>query len=961
MLAVVAAGGERGLSRDKLLGYFWPDSDPERGRAALAQALYALRRDLGRDDLFTGTTELRLNPAVLPSDVADFCAARAEGRDADVVAAYAGPLLDGFYLPDAPEFERWADAERSRRAHEYAEALERLAQRADAAGDAVAAVGWWRRLATADPLNARVAVGLMQALAAAGDRGGALQHARVYEALLRAELELDPAPEVVALAEQLRREPAPSSYVPPAPPAAPAPAPDPASDPVSPVAMAEPAIRVVETTVALPEPAPASAPAADPDLPRWMRPRFLLWTSATLALLSVLAVLLVPAPAESGAAYGPGTPAVVAVGRFTGTGLDSTIDVRLLPEMLATSLARTPELQVVSAARMYGMLDHFEAGAVSGDTAGALAAAARQAGARELIEGIVYRRRDGLVRLELQRVDLATGRVRRGVAVEGHDMFELVDRGTGALLSELGLPAAGGRIADVTTGSLVAHKLYGEGVRAYYSGDRASAHRLFEAALGEDSTFAMAAYHLALASLPSREAYADAMQRALRLSAGATERERLLIRAQWATEMDDPARVALAESLATRYPAEIEGHLLLGNALMWSGRFPEAVRHLETAASMDTFPHPAEPALGRCLACEANGALTFAWRLADSLAAAERVARRWTERQPGSAWAWRTLEFVLMAGDRHEEALAAHRTGAPLEPDGDHTHGLVVLWLRSGDFERADAAIAAWRGSADREVRQRGRWWGLISLRMQGRLREALELAREYRREGSPVAPDNRGAAPYEALSEAQILFEQGRLEPSIALFDSIARLRVPGEAPSRLARHQVWSRTLGATPRLARRDTAGFGPLADTLAILGQRSAFGRDNRLHHHVRGLLHLTRGQNATAVADFRRAIFSPTLGYNRTNLELARALLSLGRPAEAVATLQAALRGDLEGAGTYVTRTELQAELGRAWEAAGGADSAAVHYRRAGAAWRRGDPPFAARGRMLEERAARLAR
>ena len=48
------------------------------------------------------------------------------------------------------------------------------------------------------------ALGLMRALASAGDRAAALQHYRVYEMLLRQELELEPDAEVKRLADQLR-------------------------------------------------------------------------------------------------------------------------------------------------------------------------------------------------------------------------------------------------------------------------------------------------------------------------------------------------------------------------------------------------------------------------------------------------------------------------------------------------------------------------------------------------------------------------------------------------------------------------------------------------------------------------------------------------------------------------------------------------------------------------------------
>jgi DNA-binding SARP family transcriptional activator len=54
LLALLAATGERPISRDKLLAYLWPESDPEHARNALRQCLYALRRDLKAADLLVG-------------------------------------------------------------------------------------------------------------------------------------------------------------------------------------------------------------------------------------------------------------------------------------------------------------------------------------------------------------------------------------------------------------------------------------------------------------------------------------------------------------------------------------------------------------------------------------------------------------------------------------------------------------------------------------------------------------------------------------------------------------------------------------------------------------------------------------------------------------------------------------------------------------------------------------------
>ena len=48
---------------------------------------------------------------------------------------------------------------------------------------------------------------MMAALNASGDRAEALKHASTHAAILRAELDANPDPDVEALAEKLRREP----------------------------------------------------------------------------------------------------------------------------------------------------------------------------------------------------------------------------------------------------------------------------------------------------------------------------------------------------------------------------------------------------------------------------------------------------------------------------------------------------------------------------------------------------------------------------------------------------------------------------------------------------------------------------------------------------------------------------------------------------------------------------------
>ncbi len=206
LLALLAAARGQGVSRDKLVAWLWPESDAERARGLLKQAVHAIRRALGPDAILSAGDELRLNPAVVASDLEAFEQAAAAGDAARAVAVHAGPFLDGFFLGGSNEFERWADGVRERVRASHAAMLEALAEAAEARGAPREATAWWRRLAAESPGNSRVALRLMTALAAAGDRAAAIRHAQVHAALLRDEFGAEPDPDIEALVRRLREE-----------------------------------------------------------------------------------------------------------------------------------------------------------------------------------------------------------------------------------------------------------------------------------------------------------------------------------------------------------------------------------------------------------------------------------------------------------------------------------------------------------------------------------------------------------------------------------------------------------------------------------------------------------------------------------------------------------------------------------------------------------------------------------
>jgi DNA-binding SARP family transcriptional activator len=99
LLAFLATAPEGGRSRDQVLLHLWPDSTPTRARNVLKQTLYSLRRDLGAPDIVLQDGDrIRLNPALLTSDVAELEAALDRGEVERALALHRGRFLDGFSL-----------------------------------------------------------------------------------------------------------------------------------------------------------------------------------------------------------------------------------------------------------------------------------------------------------------------------------------------------------------------------------------------------------------------------------------------------------------------------------------------------------------------------------------------------------------------------------------------------------------------------------------------------------------------------------------------------------------------------------------------------------------------------------------------------------------------------------------------------------------------------------------------
>jgi DNA-binding SARP family transcriptional activator len=240
-LLVFLALTDLGQARERLAALFWPDHDELTARKLLRNLVVLLRHNvadtiqMAYDDVSLvsaehdalGRAALRIDTAGIPGLTLDTqtieqAAALARRlvhahlkvpkdqiRNAiDVLRAavdlYRGPFLEDVTFDDAPDLDAWIGQQQAfyqQQVEVILNALTALYMESGAIVDASRVAQRWLEV---NPYEEAATRYLMQARAAQGDRTGALAVFAATKRLLRTQLDTEPAPETVALAERLR-------------------------------------------------------------------------------------------------------------------------------------------------------------------------------------------------------------------------------------------------------------------------------------------------------------------------------------------------------------------------------------------------------------------------------------------------------------------------------------------------------------------------------------------------------------------------------------------------------------------------------------------------------------------------------------------------------------------------------------------------------------------------------------
>lgn len=203
LLAYIAVPSGQPRSREQLAALLWSDRQEEQARGSLRTALSGIRRALGDDCLILEHDTVGLQAGYLDTDYDQLKSFAEGGRDISRCADfYAGEFLAG-QEHDSELFADWQRTLRAECVNLAIKVLEDNATRRADRGDNQAAIDLMRDSLSLEPLKEQTHRTVMKLYAKIGERAMALAQFRTCKELLLRELNTEPDPETISLADSI--------------------------------------------------------------------------------------------------------------------------------------------------------------------------------------------------------------------------------------------------------------------------------------------------------------------------------------------------------------------------------------------------------------------------------------------------------------------------------------------------------------------------------------------------------------------------------------------------------------------------------------------------------------------------------------------------------------------------------------------------------------------------------------
>jgi len=581
------------------------------------------------------------------------------------------------------------------------------------------------------------------------------------------------------------------------------------------------------------------------------------WRQPAYLLIAVMAAIILALSALWLLKRGGKAPVVgaqensIAVMYFENLTGDSSLDwiEAGMVEMLTANLGRFENLNVLSSQRLFDIMRQ-----VSGEEATRIdrriaTQIAEKAGVRTMLLGSVLGTL-GQMRLNTQLVEVPTGKLVGSEVLDTGphgSLFSVVDSLTQRIVVHLKVRPPNRpvktNVAYTLTNSPEALRHYVEGIQALYRSQHVRAVEQFKAAVGADSTFAMAYFHLAIAQgwyidKGEREALEKARQYGYKVS----ERERALIEASLLEDLGE--RKKTFEQLIERYPDEKFAWYKLGDVLYHN-----------------YWPRASVKAFHRATELDPNFLLAYI-HILDFYFHIDQYDKAETLNVKVLALDSSSIDFQLNRAFLNFIRSKREQTRDDLVQQlrrvvNDSTLGLAdrlnaesVLAMMEKELKKAETAIETFR----KKERHETLWYRLMTNSLAGLalLQGKYEKAERYLREAGERRPNSAS----QAYEEGLFLLLRGRTEAARKNAQKINTLYTSGAEPfaevATLGKHLLFLATLAE----------GHAEKAREVVLELEKLTVGQENEygfLYHDALGRLACYRGEMEAAQRHFMQAL------------------------------------------------------------------------------------------------------
>jgi tetratricopeptide (TPR) repeat protein len=525
------------------------------------------------------------------------------------------------------------------------------------------------------------------------------------------------------------------------------------------------------------------------------------------------------------------------------------------------------------------------------------------------------------------------------------EISRAIRRGRG--LEALKIEKAPPKIIDVTTSSLEAYRAYLLGRDQIERFFGAESKRSLEKAVSLDPEFAVAYLYLAKANteLGDRKAQDEALEKALRLAARASEKERLYIEASYAgaVKRDGAERRRLLEELVAKYPGEKDAYHELGRSYGSAKLYPQALANFEKALALD-------PDFGPAL----NEAAYTCLKMGQP-AKAIPYLERYAAANPGDPNPQDSIGEMLMRTGRLEDSIAKYKEVLAAHPDFHLSWAsLAYVYALQENYPealrcldelvaRAPAASAKWLAVWLRAyVRDFLGQWDRTPAEIRG-----LQAQSERNGDAFGLMVTN--------WMLSQVYLDLGRFDEAQRSIDAFAALNAKRN-PSRAAMTGTMKAVLSARVQIARgRPEEALATLAEAEPLVAGLDPVANDDAFFQvalaKAEASLAAGRVDDAIAAAEgatpraFIAARIPDISSYNQPFLKdvLARAYWKKGDLGRAAAEYRKLLTVDPSNQVRYLMSPLYHYRLGRVLEEQGDRAGARAEYAKFLEGWKDADP------------------